>query len=617
MSTPPLQTQTDVKVLREALARAERALQESEARYALAAAAMNDGLWDWNLQTGEVFYSPRWQALLGLEEPIVGGTSSDWLERIHPLDRERVGAQLSAHLADDIPIFECEHRVLHQDGRYHWMMSRGLAVRDEAGKAHRIAGSLTSIAQQGVCDALTGLPNRALLLDRLRGAFEKYKRDPTQTFAVLFMDLNRFKVINDSLGHRVGDLLLTELAKRLQLCVRSADTVARLGGDEFVILLENLDGPNSVMQVIDRIGRYTATTFNLDGHQVVSSTSIGVVMDVAHYASTDDILRDADIAMYHAKGRKKPYSLFDKRMFERVAARQQTEMELRSALERGELFLMYQPIVSLEDGEVSGFEALVRWQHPRRGLVSPVEFIALAEETGLIGAIGEWVLSEACAQMSVWQRTRADPPLTISVNLSSKQFMQPDLVKRVAAILRDTGLAPRYLKLEVTESAVMEDPTLAIKVLGELRDLGVRIAMDDFGTGYSSLSYIHSLPLDTIKIDQSFVNRMKHDAKSLEIVRTVVNLAQNLDLDVVSEGVESAEQVSILDTLHCRYAQGYYFSKPLIEREVLELLNAPAGVYEVRHAPKVRDCLPALPSKGNVSGAKLSDARLKRYTEAA
>ena len=577
MNASSPQPQSDLEVLREALAQAERALQESEARYALAAAAMNDGLWDWDLQTGEVFYSPRWQALLGLEEPIVNGTSSDWLGRIHPLDRERVSAQLSAHLADDIPVFECEHRILHQDGRYHWVMSRGLAVRDERGQARRIAGSLTSIAQQGVCDALTGLPNRALLLDRLRQAFGKYQRDPSQTFAVLFMDLNRFKVINDSLGHQVGDLLLIELAKRLQLCVRSADTVARLGGDEFVILLENLDGPNSVMQVIDRIGRYTATTFNLDGHQVVSSTSIGVVMDVQHYASTDDILRDADIAMYHAKSRKKPYSLFDKRMFERVAARQQTEMELRSALERGELFLMYQPIVSLTDGEVSGFEALVRWQHPRRGLVSPVEFIALAEETGLINTIGEWVLSEACAQMSLWQRTQRDPPLTISVNLSSKQFAQPDLVKRVAAILRDTDLEACYLKLEVTESAVMEDPTLAVRVLGDLRDLGVQIAMDDFGTGYSSLSYIHSLPLDTLKIDQSFVNRMKSDPRSLEIVRTVVNLAQSLDLDVVSEGVESAEQAMILGTLHCRYAQGYYFSKPLIEAEVLELLNMPVA----------------------------------------
>ena len=564
--------ESDIEVLREALARAERALKESEARYTLAAAAMNDGLWDWDLRTGEMFYSPRWWSLLGLEAE-ASREPSRWFERIHPLDSERVEAQLKAHLAGETPVFECEHRLLHQDGSYRWMLSRGLAVRDGAGKARRIAGSLTSIAQEGVCDALTGLPNRALLMDRLRQAFEKYQRDPNKTFAVLFMDLNRFKVINDSLGHQVGDLLLIELAKRLQLCVRSADTVARLGGDEFVILLENLDGPNSVMQVVDRIGRYTATTFNLDGHQVVSSTSIGVVMEVQHYGSTDDILRDADIAMYHAKTSKQPYALFDRAMFEQVVARQQTEMELRTALERGELFLMYQPIVSLRDGEISGFEALVRWQHPRRGLVAPMEFIALAEETGLINAIGEWVLSEACTQMSAWQRHMPESLQTISVNLSSRQLAQPDLVQRVAAILRDIGLEPHYLKLEVTESAVMDDPTLAVKVLEQLKGLGVRIAMDDFGTGYSSLSYIHSLPLDTIKIDQTFVNQMKNDSKSLEIVRTVVNLAQNLDLDVVSEGVESAEQVAILGTLHCRYAQGYYFSKPLIEAKVLELLK--------------------------------------------
>ena len=564
----------DLEMLRAALRQAEYALQESEARYALAAAAISDSLWDWDVQTGEVFYSPRWQMLLGLEGPL-GDTLDAWFERIHPLDQERVQAQLSAHLEGEALTFECEHRVLHEDGRYRWTFCRGLAVRDEVGAVRRVAGSLTSVAQQGVCDPLTGLPNRALLLDRLRQAFEKYQRDPAQTFAVLFMDLNRFKVINDSLGHQTGDLLLIELSKRLQFCVRSADTVARLGGDEFVILLENLDGPRSVMQVVDRIGRYTATTFNLDGHQVVSSTSIGVVMDIQHYNSTDDILRDADIAMYHAKGRKKPYALFDQRMFEQVAARQQTEMELRSALERGELFLMYQPIVSLEGGEVSGFEALVRWQHPHRGLVSPTDFIALAEETGLINTIGEWVLSEACTQMSLWQRS-GNAPLTVSVNLSSKQFAQPDLVERVAAILCDTGLEAHYLKLEVTESAVMEDPALAIRVLGALKDLGVRIAMDDFGTGYSSLSYIHSLPLDTIKIDQSFVNQMKSDPKSLEIVRTVVNLAQNLDLDVVSEGVESADQASILGTLHCHYAQGYYFSKPLVEAEVLELLSTSA-----------------------------------------
>ncbi len=461
-----------------------------------------------------------------------------------------------------------------QNDSYGWVLVRGLAVRDEEGWAVRVAGSVTDLAQRGLFDALTGLPNRTLFVERLGCALEKSERQPEESSAVLFLDLNRFKIINDSLGHQVGDLLLVEVARRLQLCVRSVDTVARFGGDEFVILLEGLETSEGLRRILDRLERYIATTYELGGHQVVNSASIGVVADFGLYDSVEAVLRDVDIAMYHAKGMKRPYVFFDQAMHEKAKVRQEIEVELREALERDEFFLAYQPIVSLLSGEVHGVKALVRWRHPRRGLVSPGEFIPVAEETGLIVPLGEWVLREACHQMSLWQQNRVvNAAMTVSVNVSSKQLLQAGLAERVKAILQQTGLEPQRLKIEVTESAVIDDPDLAATVLTQLREHGIGISVDDFGTGYSSLRYIHNLPVNTLKVDQSFVQKMRRDPKSHEIVRTVVGLALNLHADIVAEGVETVEQLGLLRQLGCQYGQGYLFSRPVALEEAMNVQN--------------------------------------------
>ena len=567
---------------------------EREAHYVRLFGLIKDGVWDWDLVTGRVRYSAPWRALLGLAEAetVPDKDAETWFGRVHPRDLDGLLLELEAFRAGRSERFETEtfetetfetetfehnHRLRHEDGSYRWMQTKAVALRNAAGEAVRLTGSLTSLHQQGIFDSLTGLPNRALLHDRLTGAFEAYRRNPERSFALLFIDLDRFKVINDSLGHRVGDLLLIELARRLQLCVRTGDTVARLGGDEFVVLLEDVKD-YTLMQIVGRIERYTTATFELDGHQVVSGASIGIVSDLGGYTNTEDILRDADVAMYHAKKERVPYAFFNPPLLERIVSRQQDEIDLRRALERGEFFLEYQPIVTLHDGVVSGFEALVRWQHPTRGLLSPEVFIPLAEETRLITAIGEWVLSEACHQMSAWTGDGADR-LSISVNLSTKQLAQPDLVERVARILEESGLQPERLRLEITETIIMEDMERAKDVLYALRRLGVRLAIDDFGTGYSSLGYLHHLPFNTVKIDRSFIRAMGGDPRSLEVVRTVISMAQNLGLEVVSEGVESAEQVSTLRTLECLYAQGFFFSKP-VGFQLARAFGRPVGEAE-------------------------------------
>ncbi|MFQ5857549.1 MAG: EAL domain-containing protein [Anaerolineae bacterium] len=414
-------------------------------------------------------------------------------------------------------------------------------------------------------DALTGLPNRALFMDRLGRSIERAKRREDHLFAVLFLDLDRFKVVNDSLGHTIGDQLLIAMAPRLEGCVRATDTVARLGGDEFVILLEDIEAVSDATRVAGRIREVLTVPFNLDGHEMFTTASIGIVLSATSYEQPEDILRDADIAMYRAKALGKArYELFDAAMRDHVVARLRLETDLRRAIERQEFEIHYQPIVSLADGRIAGFEALLRWQHPEHGLVSPGEFIPVAEETGLIVPIDQWVLRETCGQMRAWQaQFPADPPLTISVNLSSKQFAQPDLIEQIEQVLRETGLDARSLKLEITESVIMENGESAAVMLSRLRALGVQVHMDDFGTGYSSLSYLHQFPIDTIKIDRSFIGKMGVDGNNSEIAQAIVMLARDLGMDVIAEGVETAEQLVRLRALECEYGQGYHFSKPL------------------------------------------------------
>ena len=420
-------------------------------------------------------------------------------------------------------------------------------------------------AHDAAHDNLTGLPNRAFFIDHLKRAIARSKRHPDYMFAVLFLDLDRFKNINDSLGHVIADQLLVEIGRKLEAALRPEDMVARFGGDEFVILLDDIKEFRDATRVATRIHVELASPFNIGGNEVFTSTSIGIALSVHGYDKPEDCLRDADTAMYRAKALGKArHEIFDKSMHDRAVTLLDLETDLRRALERKEFLVHYQPIVALETSRISGFEALLRWQHPARGLVFPTEFISVAEETGLIVPIGQWILDEACRQTRIWQeQIGAHKQLAISVNLSSKQFLQPDLIERINQMLLKTGFDPRSLKLEITESVVMENAAEATARISQLRDLGVELYMDDFGTGYSSLSYLHRFPVDTLKIDRSFISWMGARDEDSEIVRTIVELAHNLHMEVVAEGVETEEQVRYLKALQCEYGQGYYFSRPL------------------------------------------------------
>ncbi|HEY9624230.1 MAG TPA: EAL domain-containing protein [Crinalium sp.] len=581
--------QTDVTARQQA----EEALRESEERYALAVQGANDGIWDWNLKTREMYFSPRWKAMLGYAEDDIGNQQDEWFERIHPDDRSRFMMDIMAHIDGLTPHFEQEHRMLHHDGTYRWMLSRGLAVRDSEGKASRMAGSQTDITthKQGeerlmhnaLYDALTDLPNRTLLMERLHQVVRLAKRNSNYLYALLFLDLDRFKVVNDSLGHLIGDRLLILIAKRLSNCLRPGDTVARLGGDEFVVLLEAIQDVSDVTLVADRIQRELAQSFNLEGHEIFTSASIGIALSTTGYDSAEDVIRDADTAMYRAKAKgRAQHEIFNKGMHARAVALLKIETDLRRAIERQEFLLHYQPIVSLKTSSITGFEALLRWQHPVRGMISPAEFIPVTEETGLIVPIGLWVLREACAQMRKWQlKFPSKVPLTISVNLSGKQFL-PRLIDNISQILKDTELDPRHLKLEITESVLMENAESAATMLSQLQALGIQLSMDDFGTGYSSLNYLHRFPIDTLKVDRSFINKLDRDGEQLAIVRTIMTLAWNLGMEVVAEGVETAKQVAQLKALKCEYGQGYFFSKPLDSETAEQLIATEPGWY----APK-------------------------------
>jgi diguanylate cyclase (GGDEF)-like protein/PAS domain S-box-containing protein len=425
-------------------------------------------------------------------------------------------------------------------------------------------------------DPLTGLPNRALFMNRLEHALEHAERHEDYLFAVLFLDLDRFKVINDSLGHLLGDQLLVAIAGRLEACLRPTDTAARLGGDEFTLLLEDIRDVGDAIRVAERIQVELTLPFDLGGQEVFTSASIGIALSSTGYNRPEDLLRDADIAMYRAKALLQTrYEVFDTDMHDRAVALLQVETQLRQALERQELRIHYQPIVSLFTGRITGFEALVRWQHPDHGLLYPLEFMAVAVETGLIVPIDQWVLREACRQTQQWQELFPDKqPLTISVNLCNPQFRQPELLRHIKQVLQETKLDARSLKLEITENIIMENDEFATARLLQLRALGIQLSIDDFGTGYSSLGRLHSFPIDVLKIDSSFVSKIGADEGNLEITETIVTLAHKLGVDVIAEGVERAEQLTQLRGLKCEYGQGYFFSEPLDSKAAEALIVA-------------------------------------------
>jgi diguanylate cyclase (GGDEF)-like protein/PAS domain S-box-containing protein len=554
---------------------AEFALRESEERYALAAQAANDGLWDWNLATNEVYFSQRWMGIIGFEVDEISNHPKEWLDRIHPDDKENVEVKLYTHMEGLTPQFKNEHRIKHKNGTYRWVLCRGVGIQDEDGSCIRMTGSMTDITERkqieeqlthnAFHDTLTGLPNRALFLDRLNRSVERTKRLTRYKYSILFLDFDRFKQINDSYGHSTGDRLLTSIAKRLSNCLRSVDTIARLGGDEFAVLLEDLDHEGGASYVAERILMNLKEPFHLDGHQIYISASVGIVNSNSGYVNADEVLRDADIAMYHAKAMgKSRYANFDPSMRDQVIERLQMENDLRIALERNELELLYQPIIKLNSGHITGFEALLRWLHPKQGSIPPAGFIPLAEETGLVIPIGKWVLEEASRQLHQWQlKYPMDPPLSMNVNISSKQLTQPDFIEQVEKLITSGVIEYGSLRLEITESVIMENTASAEKLLKRLQSLGVQIEMDDFGTGYSSLNYLHRFPIGAIKIDRYFINQMDNGTNNSDIVRIILNMARDLGLRAVAEGIETHTQLARLRELECKYGQGFLFSKPV------------------------------------------------------
>jgi diguanylate cyclase (GGDEF)-like protein/PAS domain S-box-containing protein len=512
--------------------------------------------------------------------------STNFQSIIHPDDLGANLAELYQMAEAKVVTTTCEKRYLHKSGQVVWATVSTSSVFDEHGQPmHFIvqAQDITerkqaeaSLHRAAFYDGLTGLPNRGLFTEHLERALKQMEVDNEHLFAVLFLDLDRFKNINDSLGHVVGDQLLTAVARRLQNCVRDEDTVSRFGGDEFAVLLNGIKSPTDALDTTERILREIEAPFRLSGYDVFTSASIGLSLSSIEYHTTEEILRDADTAMYRSKEQGKGrFEIFDKAMHARAISRLQLESELRQALERDELEVFYQPIMHLEHGRIAGFEALLRWQHPERGMISPAEFIPVAEDTELIIPIGNWVLRKACRQLREWQTSHpSHPPLTISVNLSGKQFKQPDLVEQIKQTLYQTKLDPRCLRLEITESMVMEDAEGATAMLRQLRSINVQISIDDFGTGYSSLSYLHRFPVNILKIDQSFVGRMSMDEESMGIVETVITLAQKLKMDVVAEGIETDEQRQKLIALNCPYGQGYLFSPPVSAADAEAIVRA-------------------------------------------
>ncbi|HTN25977.1 MAG TPA: EAL domain-containing protein [Solirubrobacteraceae bacterium] len=558
-------------------------LRRSQERYALAVQGANDGIWDRDFTAGVVYFSPRWKQMLGHAEHEVGDRPAEWLTRVHPDDAAAMRSAWDAHMSGDAPYLEIEHRMRHSDGSYRWFLTRGVAVRDRGGAPTRMAGSMSDITERKAAeellrrramhDALTGLPNRTLFLDRLSVSLERTTRESGHRCAVMFLDLDRFKRINDSFSHAVGDELLIALGQRLSGILRPADTlarggpdgfIARLGGDEFTILLENLDSVAHAGDVAERIQVALQDPFRVQERELFISASIGIAISKPG-ATALDLMRNADIAMYDAKRQGTArFSVFTDEMHCHVLDQIELESELRTNIEQRRLRVFYQPVVDLAGGEIAGFEALARWPG-REPAVDPARFVAIAEDNGLIADLGRLVLADACERLADWRRRAiVDDHVTMSVNVSGRQFSDPKrLVADIRAALDASGLPPRCLRLEITESTVIARPERARAALEELERLGVRAEIDDFGTGFASLTVLQSFPGDTLKIDRSFIGTMHEDESHEAIVRGIVALAHNLRMHVIAEGIEDPAQVTLLRSIGCPYGQGHLFAQPM------------------------------------------------------
>jgi PAS domain S-box-containing protein len=581
------------------LQRIRRQLSERERLFQLITENAADMIAVIDCDGQRLYNSPAYQKILGYDPEELAATSS--MDQIHPEDRARVleAAEKARNTGRGERL---EYRIRHKDGSWRFIESTASVIRSPEGETEGLVIVNRDITERkraeekldhlSFHDGLTNLPNRALFLDRLQRAITQARRHSDFRFAVLFIDIDEFKVFNDSLGHAAGDALLIQIAQRLTVCLRGADTIsrprlgnnpepllgestlARPGGDEFTVLLEELHDPSDTIRVAERIQQRLAVPFDLNGQEIVLTVSVGVAFSGNVGAEAQDVLGDAEIAMYRAKSTGKGRcEVFDHAMHAGAIKRLQLETDLRKAIELNQLRVYYQPIVSLHNGQIVGFEALSRWQRPER-LVMPGEFIAVADETGLILPINRQLLYDACRQLRAWQALfPSDPPLTLNVNITPKQFAQPDLASQIGKTLQETGLDPRCVNLEITETIAMADADKSAVVLSELKALGVRLDIDDFGTGYSSLSRLQGFPVDTLKIDRAFISRIDTDLATHEIVRVIVMLAHGLRLKVVAEGVETQAQVDLLTDIGCELAQGYFYSKPAAVETIEQLLG--------------------------------------------
>jgi diguanylate cyclase (GGDEF)-like protein/PAS domain S-box-containing protein len=552
---------------------AEEALRKSEARLAEAQRIAHVGSWEWDVAPDTVTWSDELYRIFGRTPQEFENTYESFLRYVHPEDREFIRRTIQEAYETGRP-FAFEHRVVRPDGSVRVLQSRGEVLTGENGETVRMAGTAQDVTErkaleeclehQAFHDSLTDLPNRHLFVDRLGQALRRTGRKKGHRVAVLFMDHDDFKAINDSLGHELGDLLLVVVAQRLRRCLRPEDTLARFGGDEFVVLIEDVESPDDAVRVAERIVEGLREPFVVDGREMFLRASIGVALGTSRQKSPEDLLRDADTAMYEAKEEGLAFRVFDPAMYQRAVRRLELENDIRRAVKAEEFVLHYQPIVDLESGEVRGVEALVRWNHPERGLLDPEEFVQVSEESGLIIALGERILEEACRRVKEWQEDHPRiPPLVVTVNISARQLGRPDIARSVERVLRESGLEARYLRLDITETVYIKALEGNTQALDELRRMGVSISIDDFGTGYSSLAYLKRLPANALKVEKSFVKGIGEDLEDTAIVRMIIDLAHTLGMEVIAEGVESEEQAELLKEMGCDLAQGFHFSEPL------------------------------------------------------
>ena len=562
--------------------RSEDELIRSQERFELVARATSDAVWDWNLKTNDIWWNEGFKKLFGYEPDVVGSGLDSWIGRLHSDDSDRVVHDRYRHIESRQTNWVDEYRFLRADGSYAFVIDRGYVVYDENDQPVRMLGSMMDVTErksledqlthQALHDPLTKIANRALFKNRVDHALTKLARS-NSSLAVLFLDLDNFKAINDSLGHAAGDKLLVCVAERLQDCLREADTAARLGGDEFAVLVEAMYRPDEAIMIAERILSVFCQPFMIEGKEIFVGTSIGIAANSPQAVASEELLRNADLAMYLAKSQGKgKYIVFEAKMHEALMERIEMEDDLRRGIEEREFVIHYQPILDLQSNRMVGMEALVRWMHPRLGMLAPLRFIPLAEETNLIVPLGEWILAEACRQMQLWRDQHDELEVSVTVNISIRQFQQRELVDLVSRALSNSGLPARLLILEITESFMMQDTEATIEKLHELKKLGVRLAIDDFGTGYSSLSYLQRFPIDILKIDKSFIDKLGQGSEGNAVARAIIMMGDSLNLKTIAEGIEHPGQISELQLLGCEAGQGFHFAKPLTVGDMDEFL---------------------------------------------